>query len=228
MATAPAAVTPQTQPSKSGFIFARLGSLFGVLPLGIWTFFHLWNNLSAFQGAAAWQHAVTQHPHPVAEGLTFFIVFAQLAWHTVWGLQRLASSRPNLGSYSYYGNLKYVLQRLAAIGLVAFLGAHLYLAFIHPRLIVGNGPEVFADLAAHMHHHLPTLAVYLAGTVGLAYHLGNGLQTWAWSWGILRSQRAIRGFDKVALLSFLLLWVMSWAAIYALYQAGADLPVPES
>jgi succinate dehydrogenase / fumarate reductase cytochrome b subunit len=224
MATAATAVVP-AQPAK-GFVFARLGSLFGVLPLGIWTFFHLWNNLSAFRGAPAWQEAVTQHPHPIAEALTFFMVFAPLLIHAAWGIARLASSRPNNQHYGYYGNLKYILQRLSAIGLLGFLMAHVWLAFIHPRFFTG-GPEPFADIAAHMAHHPPTLLVYLAGTVGLAFHLGNGLTTWAWSWGLLRSQRAVNRFDKVALLTFVLLWAMSWTAIYALYQAGTSLPPPE-
>ena len=52
--------------ARSSFFRARLASALGILPLGVWTFIHLWHNLSAFTGAAAWQSAVTEYPHPVA------------------------------------------------------------------------------------------------------------------------------------------------------------------
>ena len=49
-----------------GFIRTRLGSLLAVVPLGVWVVNHLWNNLSAFKGEAAWQHDVTEYSHPLA------------------------------------------------------------------------------------------------------------------------------------------------------------------
>ena len=39
-----------TTGSVGGFWRARLGSFLAVVPLGVWTFIHLWNNLAAFQG----------------------------------------------------------------------------------------------------------------------------------------------------------------------------------
>jgi hypothetical protein len=59
-------------------------------------------------------------------------------------------------AYAYYDNLKYLLQRLAAIGVQLFLEAHLWLAMIHPRLVPGH-PEPFSDIAFEMRFHTPTL-----------------------------------------------------------------------
>ena len=54
---------------RANFIAERLGSALAVLPLGVWTLNHLWNNLAAFQGGPAWQSAVTEYPHPFAEAV---------------------------------------------------------------------------------------------------------------------------------------------------------------
>ena len=128
--------------------------------------------------------------------------------------------QPNVVKYKFFGNLKYTLQRLSAIGVLLFLGAHIWLAMLHPRITTGR-PEPFADIAREMHHHAPTLAVYLLGTLGVAYHLANGLQSFTMGWGIVTSQRALRKLDAAAVLLFAILLAMCWGVIYALWDAGA-------
>lgn len=201
---------------------ARLGSLLAFLPLGVWTVGHLWNNLSAFQGADAWQESVTHYPHPVAQLLTGALVLVPLLWHALWGIGRLLSARPNNVRYSFWGNLKYALQRLSAIGLLLFLGAHLWLAMIHPRFVEGHA-EAFHDIAHEMHFHTPTLVVYLLGVLAIAYHLANGVSTFSMGWGIVVSKRALRRLDGLVILLFAAFLAMGWGAVYALYNAGATL-----
>ena len=205
---------------RSEFLRARLASAVAVLPLGVWTFVHLWHNLAALQSGAAWQAAVTQYPHPVAEAATGIVVLVPLAIHGVWGIGRLASSRPNNSKYRFYANLKYLLARLSAAGVLLFLGAHLWLAFLKPRIQEGH-PELFAAIAEEMRFHTPTLVVYLLGTLGVSYHLANGMQTFCMGWGVVSSARALRRLEWVAIALFVVLLAMSWTAVYALYTAGA-------
>jgi succinate dehydrogenase / fumarate reductase cytochrome b subunit len=202
------------------FLRARLGSLLAVVPLGVWTVGHLWNNLAAFQGAAAWQSSVTEYGHPFVFFASSLVALLPLVLHTIWGIGRLTTVKPNLVKYKYYGNLKYTLQRLSAIGVLLFLGAHIWLAMLHPRITTGRA-EPFADISHEMHHHGPTLAVYVLGTLGVAYHLANGLHSFLMGWGIVSSKRALRQLDVGAIVVFLILLAMSWGVIYALYQAGA-------
>ncbi len=205
--------------ARSSFFRARLASALGILPLGVWTVVHLWHNLSAFQGADAWQSAVTEYPHPVAQALTGILVLLPIAIHAVWGIGRLVTSRPNNVRYNFYANLKYLLQRLSAIGLLLFLGAHLWRALLHPRLVEGQA-ETFAGIAQEMHFNTPTLVVYVLGTLAVSYHLANGAQTFCMGWGIVTSQRGLRRLEGAALTLFFLLLIMSWAAVYALWAAG--------
>lgn len=206
--------------ADASFLRSRLGSALAIAPLGVWTVIHLWNNLAAFKGAAEWERAVTEYDHPVAFFFTTVIALLPLGLHTVWGLARLASAKPNNGRYLYFQNWKYLLQRLSALGLLLFLGAHLWLAMIRPRLVT-HRPEPFSDIAHEMATHPPTLIVYLLGVLGVAYHLANGLQTFAMGWGLVSSRAALRRLEKVVILAFVVLLAMGWGSIYALFVAGS-------
>jgi succinate dehydrogenase / fumarate reductase, cytochrome b subunit len=209
-------------PTRSNFISERLGSALAIVPLGVWTLSHLWNNLAAFQGGQAWQTAVTEYPHPLAEGITLAVVLLPLVWHTIWGLGRIFKTRPNYPRYGYFANLKFILQRVAGLGLLAFLGAHLWLAFLHPRLVEGH-VEPFSDIAHEMHFHKPTLAVYILGVLGIAYHFANGIHTAMMTWGAAVTKVSLRKWELLAWGIFALMLAMGWGAIYALFRAGAEL-----
>ncbi len=214
-----AQASPSSNALASSFVRSRLASLLAVVPLSVWAFIHVWNNLSAYDGAEAWEKSVTTYAHPFAQLATAIVVLLPLMLHVAWGFGRLLTTRPNNLHYTTFANLKYLLQRLAAVGVLLFLGAHMWLAMLQPRLMRGH-PEPFADIAHEMRTHMPTLVVYLLGTLGVAYHLGNGLATFAMSWGIVSSRRGMRHADVLAWVSFVTLLVMSWAVIYALYRSG--------
>jgi len=199
----------------------RLGSLLAIMPLGVWTVNHLWNNLAAFSGAEAWQRSVTHYDSPLGMAATQVVVFAPLLVHAAWGVKRLFSFKPNYPRYGHFGNLKYILQRLSAVGVLGFLAAHVGKAFLQPRLMHGH-PETFNDIAAYMHHHPITLVVYLLGTLGVAYHLANGIWSFAFGRGVVASGPALRRFDVITVALFVVFLAMSWAGIFALYQAGGQ------
>jgi len=213
------AVAPAERTIARNLLLARLGSFLAFFPLGVWTANHLWNQLAAFAGPQAWEQSVTAHSSPASAALTFTIVLAPLVWHVGWGIARLGKTRSStVGNVS---NLRYWLQRASALGLLAFLGAHLWLAWIEPRFVEGR-PEPFADIAREMHHHTPTLIVYVLGILAIAYHLANALWSFAtMGWGIAVSESAQTWFERLALLVFVVLLAIGWASVYALYRAGA-------
>ncbi len=217
MSTAADSATAQTSGS---FLRGRVASFLAVAPLGVWTVNHLWNNLSAFRGGKAWEESVTDYSHPVAQMFTGILVLVPLMLHTVWGIGRLFSSRPNVGHYPMWENVKYLVQRLSAIGVLFFLAAHIFKAMIEPRLRTGHG-ERFEDIAWHMRHHPPTLIVYVLGTLAVAYHLANGITTFAMGWGLVSTKAALRKSEWLNWTAFAILLAMSWGSIYAMWLAGA-------
>jgi succinate dehydrogenase / fumarate reductase cytochrome b subunit len=212
---------------RASFWANRLASLFALAPLGVWTVIHLWDNLAAFDGAEAWQKSVTGYATPVGVIAVSALVLVPLAWHGGWGVERVFAEKPNWPRYGYFANLRYVLQRLSAIGILAFLVAHVWLAFIEPRL-VEHRPEPFADIAHEMHFHGPTLAVYVLGVLGVAYHLANGTQTFLMSWGVVGTRRALKKWTVWTFAFFLVLLAMGWASVWALWSAGAKVQLDEN
>ena len=205
--------------AQKSYVQSRIASVLAVVPLGAWVVVHLWQNLSAFEGAIAWSKSVTTYAHPLSQALSLIVVMIPLAIHAIWGIRRMPQMKPNLGQYKYYTNLKYILQRVSALVVMLFLGAHIYLAMLKPRLIDGH-PERFADIAKEMRHHAPTLVVYLLGTLGVAYHLANGIATVAMSYGFVTKRKSMFRFEYVAMTLFVVLLTMSWAVIYALWSHG--------
>jgi len=213
------AETAQPTTSTGAFYRARIASLLAIAPLGVWTVLHLWDNLSAFSGARAWEQMVTGARHPLHQVLLAILVLLPLLLHTLWGIVRLASSRPNNVRYGYYDNVKYLLQRLSALGLLGFIGAHLWLAWAQPRFVEGR-PEPFADISHEMAHHTPTLVVYILGVLAVSYHLANGIQTFAMGQGVVASAGALKRLEWVVYLTFVVLLAMGWGSVYALWRAG--------
>jgi succinate dehydrogenase cytochrome b subunit len=205
--------------STGSFYRARIASFLAVAPLGIWTALHLWDNLSAFGGAQAWEQSVTAARHPLHQALLVVVVLLPLVLHTVWGIVRLVSFRPNNVRYGNYDNLKYLLQRLSAIGLLAFIGAHLWLAWAQPRFVEGR-PEPFVEISHEMAHHTPTLVVYILGILAVSYHLANGIQTFSMGQGLVASAGALRRLEWVVYLTFAILLAMGWGSVFALWRAG--------
>src|SRR5438128_643412 len=115
-------------------------SLFGIAPLGIYVVLHLWTNLTSLRGAKPFDLAVTEsRNHPAFLFLEIFGLGIPLLAHTVLGLRELARMRPNNVKYPFFGNLEYVLQRIAAVGVLLFIGAHVYKARLFPEELTADG-----------------------------------------------------------------------------------------
>lgn len=220
--SATAETAAESAPAPS-LLSSRLGSVLAFVPLAVWVPWHLYQNLSAFQGAPAWQAAVASERGPVVEVLTSTVILLPIILHTAWGVRRIRMASYNNGAYGFFDNLKFLLQRLSALGLLLFLCAHVYLARINPMLAHGRH-EVFADFAHEMRHNGPTLPVYVLGVLAIAYHLGNGLYTGALTWGLAATEKARRVMAGVSYGFFALLMVLGYGSIFAVWRAG-DAPV---
>jgi succinate dehydrogenase / fumarate reductase cytochrome b subunit len=185
----------------------------------VWTTWHLYANLTAFDSPARWESTVTGSPAPFVEIVTSAVVLFPLVFHTVWGLRRLRIMKANNTQYKTFDNLKFLLQRLSAIGLLGFLIAHIWKARLEPMIEHGRH-ETFRDIAWHMHHHPPTFIVYLLGVLAVAYHLSNGLATGAITWGLAATAKSQERVKQLSYVFFALLLGMGYASIYGLWSAG--------
>lgn len=173
------------------FVLRRLHSLFGLLPVGAFLIFHLWENSQSRMGAAHYNEQVVGFLHrlnylPLIE---IFLIALPLAFHAVYGFVILHSGRTELRRYPFARNRRYWLQRVSGAAILLFLLMHVGMTRIQGMF----EPAVRADLYGHMQAILvqPWLfALYLAGLLLAVFHLANGLWSMGIVWGVTTSARA--------------------------------------
>src|SRR2546426_359901 len=92
---------------------------------------HLWTNLyslngpHSIEGIKGYDEAVrASRGNPAIVVLEIFGLGLPILIHAFIGLKLLVKMRPNNMRYNRFRNLKYLLQRISALGLLLFLGAH--------------------------------------------------------------------------------------------------------
>ena len=192
--------------SPDYFLWRRLHSLTGVVPVGLFVVIHLYNNSYALRGEQAYDaHLEWLRSLPLMTMFEWVFVYIPILFHGLLGLVMTRRGSVQVSSAPYFGNLRYILQRISGIGVFLFVGAHVYNTRFDPWLR-GEVAD-FRHMAEALSEPL-TLVVYMAGLLGVAYHLGNGLWTFCITWGLTVSSRSQKAMTYVALFAFLIVWFL--------------------
>ncbi len=221
------------------FLFRRLHSLSGVVPIGVFLLFHLTTNSSivwgalegghveGHPGAATFQHEVNWiHSLPALILLEVFVLWLPIAFHAGFGIYYAITGRSNTKHYRWGGNFRYTLQRLTAwIGLV-FIVYHVgTLRWGFTRLVPGHmeweAQYAASTLAAALQGSTEGMTpwgwvvviFYFLGVTSLVFHLANGLWTAAITWGLTITEAAQRRFGYVCAAIGVALMAAGWSAI---------------
>ena len=173
------------------FLLRRLHSLFGLLPIGAFLVFHLWENSQSRFGSehynvkvVGWLQELNYLPL-----LEIFAIALPIIFHAGYGLHILASGKSEIRRFPFLHNWFFWLQRLSGVGILLFLLAHVGMT----RLWAMWDPAIKQDLFGHMQQLLAEpliLALYVFGLLLSVFHFGNGLWTMAISWGVTVTPRA--------------------------------------
>jgi succinate dehydrogenase / fumarate reductase cytochrome b subunit len=175
------------------FLLRRLHSLVGLLPIGAFLVFHLWENSQSRLGAEHYNGVVVAN----LQGMNYlpllevFVIALPLLFHAGYGLVIAAGAQPELRRYPYARNWLYWLQRASGVGILLFLLAHVGLTRVWGLV----EPTVRSDLFGHMQGLLtqPSMfALYATGLLLAVFHLANGLWAMGLVWGVTTSARAQR------------------------------------
>lgn len=173
------------------FFLRRLHSLLGLLPIGGFLLFHLWENSQSRFGLEHYNEqvvAVLQETNYILF-LEIFFVALPILFHAGYGLVILGSGNAELRRYPWLRNYFYWLQRISGIGILFFLLLHVGMT----RIWGLWEPSIKEDLYTHMHQLLSNpilLLFYLLGLLLSVFHLGNGLWSMGITWGVTVSVRA--------------------------------------
>jgi succinate dehydrogenase / fumarate reductase cytochrome b subunit len=191
----------------------QLMSILGVVPLGAYVVAHLWTNLYSINGAESFNTAlVASRANPAFLFLEIAGLGIPIAIHSIIGIQIVGRMRVNNGSYTYFRNLKYLLQRISGIGVFFFLLAHVIKARIMPSFD-SPGHETWQGMHEALSEPL-TFTVYALGMLGISYHLANGLWSSGITLGLTTTPQGMRRMEWVSAFFFVILLCMSGLAIY--------------
>jgi succinate dehydrogenase / fumarate reductase cytochrome b subunit len=191
-------------------------SALGLFPLGTYVVLHLWTNLSSLKGAESFDQALREsrhHPAFIALELLLGLAFVL---HIGFGLLLMFRWRPNRLSVEYFGNFKFLLQRVAGIGVGLFLLAHVINARIQPALTPA-GFESWQGMRQALSEPV-TFTVYVLALLGVSFHLANGLWTFLITWGLTVTPSSQRISQGVSLALFAVLLLMSGLSLYGFLQ----------
>jgi succinate dehydrogenase / fumarate reductase cytochrome b subunit len=192
------------------FLIRRLHSLSGIIPVGVFLFFHIGtNSLIAVSGPAddLYQKQVNNIHNlgPLLIPVEILFIFVPLAYHAIVGTKIWLESRPNAKNYTYWGNIRYTLQRTTGVATLVFILLHLYQMHWLGAWLPGGGGFHHADASlttAQVLQKARWIApVYMIGVTCACFHLANGTWTFLITWGVTigpRSQR-IAGYACAAM-----------------------------
>ncbi len=186
------------------FWLRRLHSLSGIVPVGGFLAFHLYENYYATRGAEAYNEVTRQlQETPFALALEIAVIGVPLFFHGIYGLFITGTSRPNVLGNSYVRNWMYLLQRITGVILFAFVIFHLWTTrFVNLR--DHESVDLFRLMQSSVENPL-IYAFYLAGIVAATFHLANGVWSFSIVWGLTVGPRAQRRMMWVSAAVFLIL-----------------------
>lgn len=193
------------------FFLKRLFSLLGIVPISVYVIFHLYHNAYSTQGAEAYnRYLQSSRSIPYYFFLVLLFIYLPIIFHSIYGLILTWRAKPNYSEYTWFRNLKYLLQRLSGLGLILFISAHIYNTKIDPTI---RGFQLdYHHMSKSMQDPL-TLIVYMLGILGVAFHLANGIWSAGITWGITLGPRSQRVSEILSIIAFVMITLMGLNAI---------------
>jgi len=194
------------------FWLRRLHSLSGIVPIGGFLAFHLYENYTATRGADAYNKMTrTLQELPFAVPMEIAIIIVPLLFHGIYGLFVTSTAKPNVISNPYVRNWMYFLQRVTGVIVFAFILFHLWTTRL-VQLQDHESLDLFRQVQAAIAN--PWIyAFYLAGILSATFHLANGVWSFSIVWGLTIGPKAQRRMLYVSAAIFL---VLSYVGVWGI------------
>ena len=196
------------------FWLRRLHSLSGIVPIGGFLAFHLFENYQATRGAEAYNEMTRKlQTLPFAVAAEILIIAVPLLFHGVYGLFVTGTAAPNPISNKYFRNVMYTLQRVTGVIVFAFILFHYWttrLVQLHDHESLNLFNQVQAAVANPWIY-----AFYIAGILSATFHLANGIWSFSIVWGLTVGPQAQRRMMYISFAVFVALSFLGVRSISA-------------
>lgn len=229
---APPAATPLrgVQPLRAGqghsFLWHKLHSLSGIVPIGAFLVEHIVSNFETMNGPLAYAQQVKfLNSLPLVRVLEICFIFIPLAFHALYGVFIAFRGRVSVNVYPWAGNYGYVLQRVT--GLIAFVYIIQHVA--RQRFMGVSLPENPAMAFHKVQVELSNpwmLAFYVIAMVATCWHFAYGIWLFAAKWGITPGDKARKRSGYACAAFGVIMCVMGLMSIWAVIYKYPNAPIP--
>ncbi|WP_053364279.1 succinate dehydrogenase cytochrome b558 subunit [Bacillus sp. FJAT-27251] len=194
------------------FLWRRLHSLLGVIPVGLFLVQHLVINHFATQGPEAFNNAAHfMERLPFRIFLEVFVIYLPLLFHAIYGIYIAFTAKNNTSRYGYFRNWMFMLQRVTGIITLVFIAWHVW----ETRIAAAFGAEVNFNMMADILASPFMFIFYVVGVLSAIFHFANGLWSFLVSWGFTVSPRSQVISTYVTIGIFVVLSVIGIRALVA-------------
>jgi succinate dehydrogenase / fumarate reductase cytochrome b subunit len=177
---------PASKPDRS-YIWDKIHSLTGIIPIGAFLVEHFWSNSFALVSIDRYNQASYDlQTIPWRVPVEAILIWIPLLFHGFYGIYIWSKGKVNVGRYGYCPNWMYVLQRWTGLVAFLFIGWHVYM-----ERFLTQGKSTYFDVAVTLSNPL-YVAFYVIGILAVSYHFGNGLWQFSNKWGLTVGRDAQR------------------------------------
>ncbi len=169
------------------FVYRRLHSLLGVIPIGIFVIQHLVVNHYATEGVESFNKAANFMGNlPFRYVLETVIIYLPILFHAIYGLYIAFTAKNNASQYGFFRNWMFLLQRVSGVITLIFITWHVW----ETRIAAAFGNEVNFQMMQDILSSPFMFVFYVVGIISAIFHFANGLWSFLVSWGITVSPRS--------------------------------------
>jgi succinate dehydrogenase / fumarate reductase cytochrome b subunit len=182
---------------------------------------HLMVNATIVQGGDIYQKQVDKiHALPFLVGVEWLLIYIPIIYHTIYCAWIIVTGQPNVGDYPYLKNVFYLMQRISAVILAAFICYHIFA--MHGLFGPAFDPtRATATVIANINPHWTLkYLVYPIGILAACFHTANGFWAAGVSWGLTTSSGGQRHWGRVCLLIFIATTAAGLVALGATIAGG--------
>jgi len=235
-ATPPAPVKrPGVQPLRAGeghsFLWRRLHSLSGIVPIGAFLLEHILSNFETWNGPAAYgKQVLFLNSLPLVRVLEWVFIFIPLAFHALYGVYIAFRGRATVNVYPWAGNFGYLMQRVTGIIALAYIVQHVWRQRFSGIDLPNCPGAAFHKVQVELHNPW-MLAIYVIAMVATCWHFAYGIWLFAAKWGITPGDNARKRFGYACAAGGSALCLMGLISIYSVvwkYPAAPDNALPDT
>lgn len=190
-------VKPLRAGQGHSFLWRKLHSLTGIVPIGAFLIEHIISNFEVVHGPLAYAQQVKfLNGLPLVRVLEWAFIFIPLAFHAGYGVFIAFRGRASVNVYPWAGNWMYVWQRVTGLIALAYIVYHVYTQRFAGVSLPEHPGLAYAKVQFELLNPV-IMAVYVVAMIATCFHFAYGVWLFAAKWGITPGDNARKKFGYV-------------------------------